>query len=221
MLGEDAPVGSLKLLFDPANAKKLSSCGNRGAGQRAGTVPGGAALCGAQPAGPSRRPTSPRRSKVLTAIRPYIRKFHSSEYINDIGQRRYLHRLRVFGRRRRRRTVPPTPRTRVEIAYTIPAEGAMIWIDMMAIPKDAPHPGNALLWIDNNSQSAGRGVDQQHGRLRQSQSEGDAVRPRRDPQRSRHLSAAGGAQAPVLRQAGDAGIQRARTRAWTRVKTGS
>ena len=24
----------------------------------------------------------------------------------------------------------------------------MIWIDMMAIPKDAPHPGNALAFID-------------------------------------------------------------------------
>ena len=36
----------------------------------------------------------------------------------------------------------------VEIAYTIPKEGAMIWIDMMAIPADAPHPGNALKFID-------------------------------------------------------------------------
>ena len=24
----------------------------------------------------------------------------------------------------------------------------MLWIDMMAIPKDAPHPGNALKFID-------------------------------------------------------------------------
>ena len=36
----------------------------------------------------------------------------------------------------------------VDIAYAIPKEGAMIWIDMMAIPADAPHPGNALKFID-------------------------------------------------------------------------
>jgi putrescine transport system substrate-binding protein len=36
----------------------------------------------------------------------------------------------------------------VRIKYAIPREGTEVWIDTMAIPKDAPHPGNALLFID-------------------------------------------------------------------------
>jgi putrescine transport system substrate-binding protein len=36
----------------------------------------------------------------------------------------------------------------VEVAYSIPKEGAMIWFDQMAIPADAPHVENALKFID-------------------------------------------------------------------------
>ena len=36
----------------------------------------------------------------------------------------------------------------VEISYTIPSEGTIIWFDMLAIPKDAPHPDNAHAFIN-------------------------------------------------------------------------
>ena len=36
----------------------------------------------------------------------------------------------------------------VEIAYVIPKEGAPMWFDMMAIPKDAKHPNNAHAFIN-------------------------------------------------------------------------
>ena len=31
----------------------------------------------------------------------------------------------------------------VEIKYSIPKEGTILWFDMLAIPKDAPHPESA------------------------------------------------------------------------------
>ncbi len=86
----------------------------------------------------------------------------------------------------------------------------MIWIDMMAIPADAPHPGNALAFIDYILRPEVVAAISNSGRLCQSQS-----RPRRrwsiralsgDPE---YLSAAGGARAAVLRQAGDAAIRAA------------
>ena len=36
----------------------------------------------------------------------------------------------------------------IEIAYSIPKEGTIIWFDMLAIPSDAPHPENAHRFID-------------------------------------------------------------------------
>ena len=36
----------------------------------------------------------------------------------------------------------------VEIAYSVPKEGAMLWFDMLAIPSDAPNPAGAHAFID-------------------------------------------------------------------------
>jgi putrescine transport system substrate-binding protein len=36
----------------------------------------------------------------------------------------------------------------VEVAYSIPKEGAPQWFDMLAIPKDAQHPENAYAFIN-------------------------------------------------------------------------
>ena len=36
----------------------------------------------------------------------------------------------------------------VDIAYAIPSEGASLWVDTMAIPKDAPHLAEAHAFID-------------------------------------------------------------------------
>jgi putrescine transport system substrate-binding protein len=36
----------------------------------------------------------------------------------------------------------------VNVTYVIPKEGAPVWFDMIAIPADAPNPGNAHAFID-------------------------------------------------------------------------
>jgi putrescine transport system substrate-binding protein len=36
----------------------------------------------------------------------------------------------------------------VDIRYSIPAEGALLWFDTLAIPADAAHPDNAHAFID-------------------------------------------------------------------------
>jgi putrescine transport system substrate-binding protein len=85
---------------------------------------------------------------VLQAIRPYIRKFHSSEYINDLANGDLCVAWGYSGDVVQAKGRAEDAKNGIEIAYTIPKEGAMIWIDMMAIPADAPHPGNALRFID-------------------------------------------------------------------------
>ena len=85
---------------------------------------------------------------LLESVRPYIRYFHSSQYINDLanGDLCVAHGYPVTSCRHAR----PGGRgkQRVEVVLTIPHEGAVAFVDVMAIPADAPHPENAHRPID-------------------------------------------------------------------------
>ena len=37
---------------------------------------------------------------------------------------------------------------KINLAYTVPKEGSNLWFDAMLIPKDAPNPENALLFLN-------------------------------------------------------------------------
>ncbi len=145
--GGHAPVDSSALIFDPANAKKLASCGISLLDSAQELFPAALAYLGRDPL--SRDPADiDRAAAVIEAIRPYIRKFHSSEYINDLANGDLCVSWGYSGDIVQARNRAREAKNGIDIAYTIPKEGAMIWIDMMAIPADAPHPANALEFID-------------------------------------------------------------------------
>ncbi|HUK60224.1 MAG TPA: polyamine ABC transporter substrate-binding protein [Stellaceae bacterium] len=146
-LGADAPTDSAALLFDPANAKKLAPCGISLLDSAQEIFPAALAYLGRDPL--SRAPDElARAAAAVTAIRPYIRKFHSSQYINDLANGDLCVAWGYSGDVIQARNRAREAKNGIDIAYSVPKEGAMIWIDMMAIPKDAPHPENALAFID-------------------------------------------------------------------------
>src|SRR5690348_10317787 len=146
-LGDNAPVDSLKLIFDPANAKKLASCGISLLDTPQEMFPAALAFLGREPL--SREPADlEKAAEVVTAIRPYIRKFHSSQYINDLANGDLCVAFGYSGDVVQAKSRAADAKNGNDIAYAIPREGAMIWVDMMAIPKDAPHAENALKFID-------------------------------------------------------------------------
>ena len=146
-LGPDAPVDSSALIFNPANAKKLASCGISLLDSAEELFPAALAYLGRNPL--SRDPADlARAAKVLEAIRPYIRKFSSSEYINDLANGDLCVAWGYSGDVVQARNRARAAKNGVDIAYTVPKEGAMMWIDMMAIPADAPHPDNAQKFIN-------------------------------------------------------------------------
>jgi putrescine transport system substrate-binding protein len=146
-LGSDAPVDSARLLFDPAIAKKLKDCGISLLDSAQEIFPAALAYLGKDPL--SRDPADLQAAaSAVNAIRPYVRKFHSSQYINDLANGDLCVAWGYSGDVIQARNRANDAKNGVAIAYAIPKEGAMIWIDMMAIPKDAPHPQNALAFID-------------------------------------------------------------------------
>ena len=146
-LGDKAPTDSSALIFDPANAKKLADCGISLLDSAQELMPAALAYLHRNPMSRDQADLD-RAVAVLQAIRPYIRKFHSSEYINDLANGDLCVAWGYSGDVVQAKGRAEDAKNGIEIAYTIPKEGAMIWIDMMAIPADAPHPGNALRFID-------------------------------------------------------------------------
>jgi putrescine transport system substrate-binding protein len=81
-------------------------------------------------------------------VRPYIRKFHSSQYINDLANGDMCLVLGWSGDVFQAKNRADEAKNNVHLAYNIPKEGALMWFDNLAIPADAPHPQNALLFLN-------------------------------------------------------------------------
>ena len=81
-------------------------------------------------------------------MRPYVRYFSSSQYVNDLASGDICVALGWNGLILQARDRGAAAAKPVEIAYAIPKEGSYIWFDLVAIPADAPHPGNAHAFLN-------------------------------------------------------------------------
>jgi len=146
-LGDDAPVGSLALVFDPANMEKLAECGVHFLDAPAEIIPAALAYIGENP--DSQDPdVIAKVEPVLSAIRPYVQKFHSSEYINALANGDICVAIGWSGDILQARDRADEAENGVEIAYNAPSEGALMWFDQMAIPVDAPNPEAAHKFLN-------------------------------------------------------------------------
>ena len=85
----------------------------------------------------------------MKAVRPFIRKFHSSEYINALAGGDICLAFGYSGDifQARDRAAKAADKQRHRLCH--PARRArMLWIDVAAIPKDAPNPDNAQRFLD-------------------------------------------------------------------------
>ncbi len=85
---------------------------------------------------------------LLMKIRPYVRKFHSSEYINALATGEICLALGFSGDVKQAAKRAAAAHSGIAIDYVIPKEGAPLWFDNMAIPKDAPHVAAAHALIN-------------------------------------------------------------------------
>ncbi|MDD3518555.1 MAG: polyamine ABC transporter substrate-binding protein [Chromatiales bacterium] len=144
-LGKDAPVDSWRLIFDPANAAKLASCGIAVLDDEEAMM---AALfhLGKDPNSAATKDIE--AAAAFQKVRRHIRYFHSSKYINDLANGEICVALGYSGDVLQARDRAEEADKGVEIGYSIPQEGAVVWFDVMAIPADAPHPNAAHAFID-------------------------------------------------------------------------
>ncbi len=143
----DAPVDSWHMLFDPAVVSKFQDCGVSildAASEVVGTV---LLYLGKNP-----NSNSPQDLKaaeqLLHAIRPYLRYVDSSRYIDNLANGDICLVMGWSGDIKQGHDRAKEAGKGVDIAYSIPKEGAIVNYDVLAIPADAPHVRNALLFIN-------------------------------------------------------------------------
>ena len=147
LLGEDAPLDSLELVLNPDNMEKLASCGVHFLDAPAEMIPMALKYIGEDPN--SHDPdVIAKVEPVLMAIRPYIQKFHSSEYINALANGEICVAFGWSGDILQARDRAAEADNGVDIAYNAPSEGALMWFDQMAIPVDAPNPDGAHVFLN-------------------------------------------------------------------------
>jgi putrescine transport system substrate-binding protein len=147
ILGPDAPTDSWALFFDPKNLSKLKQCGVYVLDTPSEVLPLALNYLGEDP-NSFDEAVIRKGEALMKSIRPYITQFHSSEYINALANGDACIAIGWSGDVFQARDRAEEAGKGVEIAYVIPKEGAAVWFDMMAIPKDAKHPDNAHKFIN-------------------------------------------------------------------------
>jgi putrescine transport system substrate-binding protein len=145
-LGTDT-IDSWSAIFDPANAKKLAKCGISMLDAPSEVLDSALIYLGRDPNSEKAEDLA-AAEEVLMKVRPYVRYFHSSQYINDLATGEICVSLGWSGDALMARTRGAEATKPVKVAYTIPKEGAIMWFDMLAIPADAPHPNNAHAFLN-------------------------------------------------------------------------
>lgn len=147
-LGAGAALDSWGLLFDPANAARLSSCGIGVLDDILETTSALNIWLG-RSANDHSPETTAASKRTLLAIRPHVRKITgSSELIRDLAAGDLCLVLGFSGDVLQARAQAEESENPPEIRYVIPREGAVRWVDVMAIPKKSANPDAAHRFID-------------------------------------------------------------------------
>lgn len=217
-LGDKAPVDSWSLVFDPANAKRLAACG-------ISFLDDDEALAAALIyLGRDHNSTKPEDLAAAVAafekIRPYVKHFHSSMYLDALANGDICVAHGYSGDVIQARNRAREAKNGVTVAYGLPREGAVLWVDVMAIPADAPHPDEAHAYIDYLLRpEVIAGVSNKIAYANANRAATALVNPevRDDP--SIYPSPEVRARLVTLKVLNERD-RRARARAWTKVKTG-
>ncbi|MDQ0319208.1 putrescine transport system substrate-binding protein [Pararhizobium capsulatum DSM 1112] len=135
------------VLFNPEVAAKFKDCGIHILDSPTDVVPSVLLYLGLNP--DSHAPEDlAKAEEALMKIRPFVRKFHSSEYINGLANGDICLAIGYSGDVFQARDRAAEADAGVQVDFAIPPTGAQMWFDVMAIPADAPHLEEAHAFIN-------------------------------------------------------------------------
>lgn len=140
-------IGSWDMVFDPETAAKLADCGITVLDSPSEIMSPALHYLGLDPNSEDKGDLE-KATELLLSVRPHIRYFHSSQYINDLANGDVCVSVGYSGDILQARDRAAEAGQGINLTYTIPAEGGQVGFDMMAVPDDAPNPENALKFIN-------------------------------------------------------------------------
>jgi putrescine transport system substrate-binding protein len=144
---KNAPLDSWKLVFDPNVVKNFKKCGIAVLDSATEMYSMTLSALGKDP-NSQKQEDLDEATKALMALRPNIRYADTQRMIGDLANGEICLAVGYNGDILQARDRAVENKTGAEIKYIIPKEGTIIWFDSYLVPKDAPHPMNAHLFIN-------------------------------------------------------------------------
>ena len=143
----DAPVDSAALVFNPAVVSRFADCGVTLVDAATDVIPMALLYLGfsAESVEPAELAAAER---LLLSIRPYIRYFSSQQMLIDLPNEEVCIAMSWSGDYSVAQRNAREAGSKVRLAFDMPKEGMTLWLDAAYIPADAPHPGNAHIFLD-------------------------------------------------------------------------
>jgi putrescine transport system substrate-binding protein len=143
------PDNAWSLIFDPAYAAKFKKCGISVLDSASEVIPAALLYAGKDPFSKEASDYE-AAAKVLKAVRPFVSRFSSSGYIEEMASGATCVVMGFSGdiNIAASRAAAAKSKKPVEIQALVPKAGATLFFDSMAIPKDAKNVENAHLFIN-------------------------------------------------------------------------
>ena len=143
----DAPVDSLDMLFKPEVVSKFADCGVTFLDSAEDTIQLALKYLGLDP-NTTKREDFKAAEALLLKVRPYIRSFDSSEYMNGLANKEVCVAMSWSSDYALSHARAKAVGVNVNLAFTVPREGANQTFSSLLIPAGAPHPEAAYQFIN-------------------------------------------------------------------------
>jgi putrescine transport system substrate-binding protein len=147
ILGPDAKIDSWDIVFKPENLAKFKDCGVHVLDSADDIFPAALSYLGLDP-NSTKQADLEKAADLVLKIRPYVRKFHSSEYLSALATGEICLVVGWSGDVLQARSRALEAKSDIETGYAIPKEGAQMFFDNLAIPADAKNVAEAYELIN-------------------------------------------------------------------------
>lgn len=147
LLGENAPVDSWDLIFKQENVAKLSQCGVAMLDAPVEIIPIALHYLGL-PSNSKKPEDYAKAEALMQGIRPHIRYFNSAKFTTDLANGDICVVVGWGGSVYSAKLSAESADNGVKLGYSIPREGAPVWINNLVVLKDAPNPQQAYAFLD-------------------------------------------------------------------------